>query len=88
MNFHVASGGEDSTLYLISKHGCLRFISHQQLRSMEMGPQLKVSSHRLVKPGINIAIPGLQGEQFIHYDKAAFQACVDAVMFKLSQQNH
>ena len=39
MNFHVASGGGVSTFFLISKHGCLRFISHQQLRSMEMGPQ-------------------------------------------------
>ena len=33
---------------------------------MEMGPQLKVSSNRLEKPGIESATPRLQGEQFIH----------------------
>ena len=34
---------------------------------METGAQLKVSSDRLVKPGIKAAAPGLQGKQFIHY---------------------
>ena len=36
-----------------------------------MGPRLKVSSDRLVKPGIEPATPGLQGKQFIHYTTAA-----------------
>ena len=31
-----------------------------------MGPQLKVSSGRLVKPGIEPATPGLQGKRLIH----------------------
>ena len=35
---------------------------------MEMGPaHLKASSHRLEKQGIKPAMPGLQGEWFIHY---------------------
>ena len=34
---------------------------------METGPRLKVSSDRLVKPGIEPATPGLQGKRFIHY---------------------
>ena len=38
---------------------------------METGPQLKVSSDRQVKPGIDPATPGLQGKQFIHYTTAA-----------------
>ena len=38
---------------------------------METGPQLKVSSNRLVKPGIETATPGLQGKRFIHYTTAA-----------------
>ena len=39
---------------------------------VRMGPvQLKVSSDRLVKPGIEPAIPGLQGKRFIHYTVAA-----------------
>ena len=38
---------------------------------MEMGPQLKVSSHRLVKPVVKHRPPGFQGEWFIHYTKAA-----------------
>ena len=37
---------------------------------METGPWLKVSSDRLVKPGIEPATPGLQGKQFIHYTTA------------------
>ena len=38
---------------------------------METGPRLKVSSDRLVKPGIEPATPGLQGKRFIHYITAA-----------------
>ena len=33
---------------------------------METRPLLKVSSDRLVKPGIEPTTPGLQGKQFIH----------------------
>ena len=35
------------------------------------GYGLKVSSDRLVKPGIEPAASGLQGKQFIHYTTAA-----------------
>ena len=47
--------------------------SHQQLRSshMETGPRLKVTSDRLVKPGIEPSTIGLQGKRFIHYTTAA-----------------
>ena len=38
---------------------------------METGPRLKVSSDRLVKPGIEPATTGLQGKRFIHYTTAA-----------------
>ena len=38
---------------------------------METGQRLKVSSDRLVKPGIDPATPGLQGKRFIHYTTAA-----------------
>ena len=38
---------------------------------MEMGPWLEVSPDRLVKPGIEPAIPGLQGKWPIHYSTAA-----------------
>ena len=38
---------------------------------MVLGPQLKVSSDRLVKQGIEPAAPGLQGKQFIHYTTLA-----------------
>ena len=38
---------------------------------METGPQLKVSSDRLKKPGIELVIPGLQGMWFIHYTTVA-----------------
>ena len=34
---------------------------------METGHSLKVSSNRLVMPGIEPKTPGLQGEWFIHY---------------------
>ena len=37
---------------------------------METGPQLKVTSDRLVKPGIEPVTPGLQGKRFIHYTTA------------------
>ena len=38
---------------------------------METEPRLKVLSDRLVKPGIEPAITGLQGKRFIHYTTAA-----------------
>ena len=38
---------------------------------METGQRLKVSSDRLVKPGIEPATPGLQGKRLIHYTTAA-----------------
>ena len=38
---------------------------------METGPWLKVSSDRMVKPGIEPATPGLQGKQLIHHTTAA-----------------
>ena len=38
---------------------------------MEMGPWLKVSYDRLVKPGIEPATPSLKGKRFIHYNTAA-----------------
>ena len=38
---------------------------------METGPGLKVSSDRLLKPGIEPATPDLQGKRFIHYATAA-----------------
>ena len=34
-------------------------------------PTAKVSSNRLVKPGIEPATPGLQGDWFIHFITAA-----------------
>ena len=37
---------------------------------MESAPQLKVSSDRLVKQGMEPIPPGLQGEWFIHYTTA------------------
>ena len=40
---------------------CLCLTSHQHLRSYGDRPWLKVSSDRLVKPGIEPATPGLQG---------------------------
>ena len=38
---------------------------------METGSQLKVSSDRPEKPGIEPATPGLQGKWLIHYTTAA-----------------
>ena len=38
---------------------------------MEKGQRVKVSSDRLVKPGIEPATPGLQSKRFIHYIAAA-----------------
>ena len=43
---------------------------------MEKGPQLNVASNKLVKPEIEPATPGLQGEMFIHYTTAAPQGGV------------
>ena len=36
---------------------------------LETGPQLNVSSVRVVKPGIEPATPGLQGKWPIHYTR-------------------
>ena len=44
---------------------------------METGPRLKVSSDRLVKPGIDPATPGSQGKWHIHYSTAAPNMLVD-----------
>ena len=41
---------------------------------MEKGPQLKVSSNRLMKPGIVPVAPALQGKCFINYTTAAAMA--------------
>ena len=43
---------------------------------METGPRLKVSSDRLVKPGIEPVTPGLQGKRLNHYTTAAPLASV------------
>ena len=48
---------------------CLK--SLQQLRAYEDGPQAKVPSGRLGKPGIEPATHGLQGELFYHYTTVA-----------------
>ena len=52
---------------------------------METGPRLKVSSDRLVKPGIESATPGLQGKWFIHYTTAAplFFCAIKAGILKM-----
>ena len=39
---------------------------------METGPRLNVTSNRLVKPGIDPAIPGLQDKSFIQFTTAAY----------------
>ena len=44
---------------------------------MGTGPRLKVSSDRLVKPGIKLPTPGLEGKRFIHYTTAAPHAIKD-----------
>ena len=52
-----------------------------------------VSSDRLVKPGIEPAIPGLQGKRFIHYTTAApscqlvRNVCIHLVMIKCKQKS-
>ena len=56
------NGSSNVCMYL-----CLK--SHQQ--PYRDGPQLKVSSKRLVKPGMEPATTGLQGEWFIQYTTAA-----------------
>ena len=38
---------------------------------MKTGPQLKISSDRLVKPKVEPATPGLKGKRIIHYTTAA-----------------
>ena len=50
---------------------CLYLTSQQRLRSYGDVPQLKVSSNRLMKPGIELSTPGLQGKWFINYSTAA-----------------
>ena len=51
---------------------CL-FVSHQQPWSYgDGGYSLKVSSHKLEKPGIEPVTPGVQGKWFIHYTTATF----------------
>ena len=52
---------------------CCVCIKHPANRKgyMETGTQLKVSSDRLVKPGIEPGTPGLQCRRFIHYSTAA-----------------
>ena len=50
---------------------CLCLTSNQQQRSYGDGPQLKVSSDGLVKPGFEPVTPGLQSELFVHYTTAA-----------------
>ena len=50
---------------------CLCLTSHQHVGHMETGAQLKDSSDRLVKPGIEPGTSGLQGKWFIHYTTAA-----------------
>ena len=50
---------------------CLCLTSHHQLRSYGDERRLKVSSDRLVKPTVEPASPGLEGEQLIHYPTAA-----------------
>ena len=49
-----------------------------------MGPRLKVSSDRLVKPGIEPATPVLQDMRFIHYTTAA---PVPALFAKIKQSS-
>ena len=51
-----------------------------------MGPWLKVLSDRLEKPGIRLAIPGLQGEWFIRYTKVA-PTLLDTLMGNITNLN-
>ena len=37
---------------------------------METGPQLKISSNKLMKPEIKTSAAGLQCDEFIHYTAA------------------
>ena len=57
--------------FSINTNKMFEIACHQQLRSYGEGPQLEVSSERLVKPGIEPANPGLQGECPIHYTTEA-----------------
>ena len=45
--------------------------SHQQRGHTETGPRFKVSSERLEKQGVDLAIPGLAVQRVIHYTTAA-----------------
>ena len=60
---------------------------------MEIGLQLKVSSDRLVKPGIQHVTPDLQCECFIYYNTAA-SFCIAKITFwtvlfdRLSENNN
>ena len=54
---------------------------------METGPRLKVSSDRLVKPGIEPATPGLLGKRLIHYTTAA-PAKVDRSHYIIRLSHH
>ena len=47
-----------------------------------LGHGLEVSSDRLVKPGIELATPGLQGKRFIHYTTAAPIYSLGGIQFK------
>ena len=78
-NNHEALGRQTkqgSQLYLPHQDECYCcYFCHKRpsnsLGHMETRPRLKVSSDRLVKPGIEPTTPGLQGEQFIHKTTAA-----------------
>ena len=54
---------------------------------METGPRLKVSSDKLVKPGIEPATPGLPGKRFIHYTTAAPNIIMIAKRFWNTTEN-
>ena len=54
---------------LVAHTTLLEILCHGSI--METGPRHKVSSDILVKPGIEPAIPGLQGKWLFHYSSAA-----------------
>ena len=58
--------GIGSSFHLREWMSELRFTSHQQRGHTETGPWFKVSSERLKKPGIDLAIPGLLVQHVIH----------------------
>ena len=55
---------------------------------METGLRLKVSSDRLVKPGIEPATPGLQGKPFINNTMAALKERVQTDSEDPDQTRH